>query len=155
MKRLVVTVLAAGALLLGSALEAGAQGPGGRGPGMGNPEEMAIALEVARRSIVLLKNEQLLPIDLKRTKRILVVGENAVTKMALGGVGAGVKTNREITPLEGLQTLVGNQAKITYVPGYKSFTRELRAKRQEPQQPADKQLLAEAVKAAKRAAKRK
>ena len=117
----------------------------------GNPEEMAIALEVARRSIVLLKNEQLLPIDLKRTKRILVVGENAVTKMALGGVGAGVKTNREITPLEGLQTLVGNQAKITYVPGYKSFTRELRAKRQEPQQPADKQLLAEAVKAAKRA----
>ncbi|MBO4658027.1 MAG: glycoside hydrolase family 3 C-terminal domain-containing protein [Prevotella sp.] len=117
----------------------------------GNPEEMTTALEVARRSIVLLKNQQLLPIDLKRTKRILVVGENAVTKMALGGVGAGVKTNREITPLEGLQALVGNQAKITYVPGYKSFTRELRAKRQEPQQPADKQLLSEAVKAAKRA----
>ena len=117
----------------------------------GNPEEMTAALEVARRSIVLLKNEELLPIDIKRTKNILVVGENAVTKMALGGVGAGVKTNREITPLEGLQALVGNQAKITYVPGYKSFTREDRSKRLTPQQPADKQLMSEAVKAAKRA----
>ena len=117
----------------------------------GNPEEMATALEVARRSIVLLKNEQLLPIDMKRTKNILVVGENAVTKMALGGVGAGVKTNCEVTPLEGLQALVGTQVKITYVPGYKSFTREERSKRQTPQQPADKRLMAEAVKAAKRA----
>lgn len=58
---------------------------------VGNPEEMKVALEVARRSIVLLKNEQLLPIDLQHIKTIAVIGENAVTKMALGGVGAGVK----------------------------------------------------------------
>lgn len=118
---------------------------------VGNPEEMATALEVARRSIVLLKNEALLPIDLKRVKRIAVIGENAVTKMALGGVGAGVKTRCEITPLEGLQTLLGNSVSITYAPGYKSFDRESRNKRMIPQQPADSQLMAEAVEAAKKA----
>ncbi|MBO4825873.1 MAG: glycoside hydrolase family 3 C-terminal domain-containing protein [Prevotella sp.] len=118
---------------------------------VGNAEEMDVALQVARRSIVLLKNEQLLPIDTKRVRNILVVGENAVTKMALGGVGAGVKTRLEITPLEGLQQALGQQVKITYVPGYKSFDREGRSKRQSPVQQADPKLMAEAVKAAKRA----
>ena len=115
---------------------------------VGNAEEMATALEVARRSIVLLKNG-LLPIDTKRVKRIAVIGENAVAKMALGGVGAGVKTRCEITPLEGLQASLGNRVKITYAPGYKSFDREGRNKRQSPQQPADRQLMAQAVKVAK------
>lgn len=116
---------------------------------VGNPEEMAVALEVARRSIVLLKNDGLLPIDTKRVKSIAVIGENAVTKMALGGVGAGVKTRCETTPLEGLQQMVGDNMKITYSPGYKGFDRDSRQKRQEPQQEADRELMAEAVKAAK------
>ena len=125
---------------------------------VGNPEEMTVALEVARRSIVLLKNEEvkeargrLLPIDTRRVSSIAVVGENAVTKMALGGVGAGVKTRREVTPLEGLQAALGSSVKISYVPGYKSFDRDSRSKRMTPQQPADPQLVAEAVKAAKEA----
>ena len=126
---------------------------------VGNPEEMATALEVARRSIVLLKNEELrmkneesaplLPIDTKRVKHIAVIGENAVTKLALGGVGAGVKTRCEITPLEGLKAVLGNSVKITYVPGYKSFDREDRNKRLSPQQSANRELMAQAVKAAK------
>nr|MCR5241818.1 glycoside hydrolase family 3 C-terminal domain-containing protein [Prevotella sp.] len=119
---------------------------------VGNAEEMATALEVARRSIVLLKNsDNLLPIDPSQVRSILVVGENAVTKMALGGVGAGVKTRCEITPLEGLKALLGNSVKITYVPGYRSYTREDRNKRLSPQQKADPTLMAEAVKAAKKA----
>ena len=126
---------------------------------------MLTALQVARRSIVLLKNEPivgkhalktakkqpwpLLPINLTSVKSIAVIGENAVTKMALGGVGAGVKTRKEITPLEGLQTVLGGGTKITYAPGYKSFDRDSRNKRQSPQQSADKELMAEAVKVAK------
>ena len=115
---------------------------------VGNPEEMATALEVARRSIVLLKNG-LLPIDTKRVKHIAVIGENAVATMALGGVGAGVKTRYEITPLEGLQAALGNRVKITYAPGYKSFDRESRNKRLSPQQSANRLLMAQAVKVAK------
>ena len=116
---------------------------------VGNPEEMTTALEVARRSIVLLKNDVLLPIDTKRVKRIAVIGENAVTKMALGGVGAGVKTRCEMTPLEGLKAVLGNRVKITYAPGYKSFDREGRNKQLSPQQFADRQLMTQAVKVAK------
>lgn len=119
---------------------------------VGNAEEMATALEVARRSIVLLKNEsQALPINTKRVRSIAVIGENAVATMALGGVGAGVKTRREVPPLEGLQAALGNQVKITYAPGYKSFDRDSRNKRQSPLQPADAALMAEAVKVAKSA----
>ncbi len=134
---------------------------------VGNDEEMLTALQVARRSIVLLKNEPivgkhalkaaknqpwpLLPLNLTEVKSIAVIGENAVMKMALGGVGAGVKTRKEITPLEGLQAVLGGGKKITYAQGYKSFGRDSRNKRQSPQQPADKQLMAEAVKLAKSA----
>jgi beta-glucosidase len=118
---------------------------------VGNAEEMATALEVARRSIVLLKNETLLPIDTKHIRNIAVIGENAVTKMALGGVGAGVKTRCEITPLEGLQQILGNSVKLTYAKGYKSFDRDSRNKRQAPTQKADPQLMDEAVKVAQAA----
>jgi len=48
-----------------------------------------------------------------------------------------------------LQAALGNSVKITYAPGYKSFDREGRNKRLSPQQPADRQLMAQAVKAAK------
>lgn len=118
---------------------------------VGNPHEMQIALEVARRSIVLLKNDGLLPINPKRTRTIAVIGENAVTKMALGGVGAGVKTRCEITPLEGLQKALGNKVKITYAQGYKSFDRNSRNKRENPVHDADQRLVDEAVKVAKQA----
>ena len=121
---------------------------------VGNAEEMATALEVARRSIVLLKNDGLLPINLNKVKRIAVIGENAVTKIALGGVGAGVKTRCEVTPLEGLQHLLGSKwpdCQITYAPGYKSFGRDGRNRRQRPQQPADAVLMAEALKTAQQA----
>ena len=118
---------------------------------VGNAEEMATALEVARRSIVLLKNDGLLPIEVKQMKRIAVIGENAVTRMAQGGVGAGVKTRREVTPLEGLKAALGSSVEITYAPGYKSLGRGGRNRRQNPQQNTDPQLTAEAVQMAKQA----
>ena len=118
---------------------------------VGNAAEMTTALEVARRSIVLLKNEGLLPIDPQRVKSIAVIGGNAVMKMALGGVGAGVKTRCEITPLEGLRQMFGDKVKITYSEGYKSYDRESRSKKINPVQTADPKLMSKAVKAAKRA----
>ena len=118
---------------------------------VGNDSEMAIALEVARRSIVLLKNDKLLPINTRYVRNIAVIGENAVTKMALGGVGAGVKTRREITPYEGLKQILGNSVRLTYAKGYKAFNRDSRNRRQDPVQDADPQLLDEAVKIAKAA----
>jgi len=80
------------------------------------PETQAIAYKVASKSIVLLKNEGLLP--LKNVKTIAVIGDNATRTMGLGGVGAGVKTLYEVTPLEGLQKALKGKAKIRYARGY-------------------------------------
>lgn len=83
------------------------------------PAQQQIAYEVASRSIVLLKNSKLLPIDTKKVKDIAVIGDNAVRHMAIGGVGAGVKALYEITPLEGLQkAFQGSNVKIRYAQGY-------------------------------------
>ena len=82
------------------------------------PEQQQIAYQVASKSIVLLKNDlrsntamdgpqsqngTLLPLDLTQVKTIAVIGDNATKTMAQGGVGAGVKTLYEITPLAGIQ----------------------------------------------------
>lgn len=85
------------------------------------PEQQQIAYNVAAKSVVMLKNEGLLPIDLQNVKTIAVIGDNATKTMAQGGVGAGVKTLYEITPLAGLQkALEGTGVEIRYAQGYAS-----------------------------------
>lgn len=96
------------------------------------PQTQAIAYKVASKSIVLLKNDDhLLPIS-KKVKKILVVGDNATRTMAQGGVGAGVKTLYEITPLDGLQKALKGKAKITYVKGYEPKPRRKWGERKDP-----------------------
>ena len=84
------------------------------------PESQNIALRVAEKSIVLLKNEGQLPIA-KEVKKIAVIGQNAVLKTQSGGMGAGVKALYEVTPLEGIQKRAGADVQVTYAPGYKNF----------------------------------
>ena len=52
---------------------------------VGAPENRAKALEAARESIVLMKNENTLPLDPSKIKNLLVAGPNANSKSALGG----------------------------------------------------------------------
>ena len=85
------------------------------------PECREIALRVAEKSIVLLKNEGgLLPLA-RDVKKIAVIGQNAVLKTQSGGVGAGVKALYEITPLEGIRRRAGDAVQVLYAPGYKNF----------------------------------
>jgi beta-glucosidase len=82
-------------------------------------EHFKDAYDIAAESVVLLKNSNnLLPIDATRIKSIAVIGNNATKKNALGGFGAGVKTKREVTPLEGLQNRVPKSVEINYAEGY-------------------------------------
>ena len=84
------------------------------------PEHGKIAYRVASQSIVLLKNtDHLLPVDLNKVRKIAVIGDNAIHKMASGGFGAGVKARYEITPLEGLKNKIGDRASIKFAQGYK------------------------------------
>ena len=85
------------------------------------PECREIALRVAEKSIVLLKNEGgILPLD-PGVKKIAVIGQNAVLKTQSGGMGAGVKALYEVTPLEGIRKRAGEGIEIRYAPGYKNF----------------------------------
>jgi beta-glucosidase len=77
------------------------------------------AYDIASESIVLLKNDKnLLPLNASEIKTIAIIGANATKKNALGGFGAGVKTKREITPLEGLRNRLPESVKINYAVGY-------------------------------------
>lgn len=82
------------------------------------PAQQKIAYNVASKSIVLLKNDGVLPLKLDSKPVIAVIGANATQKMATGGLGAGVKTLYEITPLEGLKERIGDKARIVYCQGY-------------------------------------
>ncbi len=121
------------------------------------PECQDIAKRVAEKSIVLLKNEGVLPIA-KSVKKIAVIGQNAVLKTQSGGMGAGVKALYEVTPLEGIRKRAGADVQVTYAPGYKNFPgRRWGPAPAEPNpleaaaidEPADPALLAEAVALAK------
>ena len=86
---------------------------------MGSDEHISACREIAEEGIVLLKNDkQTLPIDLTKTKRIAVVGENAIKMMTVGGGSSSLKARYEITPLDGLRARVGDSAEIVYARGY-------------------------------------
>jgi len=77
------------------------------------------AYKIAAEAVVLLKNDNnALPLKLDGVKSIAVIGNNATKKNALGGFGAGVKTKREVTPLEGLKNRLPSSVQINYAEGY-------------------------------------
>lgn len=77
--------------------------------------------KIAQEGIVLLKNSKnVLPLNLKTVKTILVVGENADKRMTVGGGSSSLKAKYEISPLAGILARVGDSAKVVYVKGYVS-----------------------------------
>ncbi len=81
-----------------------------------NDEARALALKAAHRSIVLLKNDGILPLDASKLKRIAVIGPNAAA-VRLGGY-SDVPT-RVITMLDGLKSALGESVRIDHHPGVK------------------------------------
>ena len=68
------------------------------------------AKSIAEEGIVLLKNDApakgvapLLPLDVQKMRRVLVVGENAIKMMTVGGGSSSLKVQREVLPLDGVQ----------------------------------------------------
>ena len=71
-------------------------------------EHRATALEAARNSIVLLKNDGILPLDVKKYKRVLVTGINADDENIMGDWSAPQKPENVTTILEGLREVAPN-----------------------------------------------
>lgn len=112
-----------------------------------------LAAEAARRSIVLLKNENnLLPLDRSKLKTLAVIGPNAAS-VHLGGYSD--NPGRGISVLQGVKDKVGAAVKVVYAEGCK-ITKEggnWFADTATPGDEAeDRRLIAEAVETAKSAA---
>ena len=74
-----------------------------------------VARKVAQEGIVLLKNDrQVLPF--RPNARVLVVGENAIKMMTVGGGSSSLKAQHEISPLQGLRERLAD--KVDYARGY-------------------------------------
>ena len=84
-------------------------------------EHNDFSLEAAKKSLVLLKNEDgLLPLDKKKLKSIAVIGPNADSREALLGNYNGTP-DRYVTVLDGIRKAVGDDVRIYYSEGCHLF----------------------------------
>jgi beta-glucosidase len=80
----------------------------------GHPDHRALALEAARRSVVLLKNEgRALPLA-KTIRSLAVIGPDAVEARLGGYSGPGL---RKVSVLDGLKEKAGSATRVSYAPG--------------------------------------
>jgi len=81
-----------------------------------SPEHYAAARKIGAESIVLLKNDGgLLPMT--NPKKIVVVGENAVKMMTVGGGSSSLKVKLEVSPLDGIRARYP-EAEVVWERGY-------------------------------------
>lgn len=110
-----------------------------------------LALQAARESITLLKNENnLVPLDLGKCQTIAVIGPNA-NRSLLGGYSGAPK--HDITVLEGIRAKVGGRAEVLFSEGCKiTIGGSWQQDEVVPSDPEeDRKQIAEAVQIAKRA----
>jgi beta-glucosidase len=88
-------------------------------------EHFDVCRAIGNEAIVLLKNApvqkkqpNILPLDVNKYKRVLVVGDNAVRKLNEGGGSSDLKAKRVVSPLDGLRQVFGD--KLVFVQGYKA-----------------------------------
>lgn len=79
-------------------------------------EHRDLAREVAIRSMTLLKNDGILPLDLGKIKSIAVIGPNADSRKALMGNYYGT-ASKYVTVLEGIRNICGNDVRVFYSVG--------------------------------------
>lgn len=122
----------------------------------GTQEHALVGRKIAQEGIVLLQNNNnVLPINLAKTKKIAVIGENAIKVMTVGGGSSSLKAKYEVSPLEGLKKRIGSEAEVIYERGYASPTSKAQDGLAVGQDIAEtrsaEQLISDACKAAKNA----
>lgn len=81
------------------------------------PEAVDLALEAARESAILLKNEgKLLPLDKNRLRSVAVIGPNAA-QVQFGDYMWTNDNRYGITPLQGIEAIAGDRVQIRYAKG--------------------------------------
>jgi beta-glucosidase len=85
------------------------------------PEHGRVALDVARQSLVLLKNDGILPLDRSKYKRIAVIGPNGKSKSMLEGNYHG-SASHPISILDGIEQAAGPGIEVTFALGSPNTT---------------------------------
>jgi beta-glucosidase len=85
------------------------------------PEHGKVALELARQSLVLLKNDGILPLDRSKLKKIAVIGPNGNTKSMLEGNYHG-SASHPVTILNGIRQIAGTNVDVTFALGAPNTT---------------------------------
>ena len=86
------------------------------------PEHRQVALQLARESLVLLKNNGVLPLDRSKVKRIAVFGDNATDQRMLYGNYNGTPSHAT-TILDGIRALAGPGVEVIWAQGCPLATR--------------------------------
>jgi beta-glucosidase len=87
------------------------------------PQHRALALKVAQESMVLLKNDGILPLDRSKYKRIAVIGPNADAAAMQNGNYSG-KPSRTVTVLDGIRAAAaGAGVEVAYEQGCRRTSR--------------------------------
>jgi beta-glucosidase len=80
------------------------------------PEHQLVALKVAQQSLVLLKNDGILPLDRSRYKRIAVIGPNGKSRSMLEGNYHG-SASHPVSILDGITQVAGTGIEVTSATG--------------------------------------
>ncbi|MGA2748008.1 MAG: glycoside hydrolase family 3 C-terminal domain-containing protein, partial [Verrucomicrobiota bacterium] len=80
------------------------------------PEHRRLALQIARQSLVLLKNDGILPLNRAEIKRIAVIGPNGNSTSMLHGNYHG-SASHPISILNGIKELAGTNIEVTFAQG--------------------------------------
>jgi beta-glucosidase len=83
-------------------------------------EHMALADKITKESIVMLKNDGILPLDVNKIKTIGVIGPNANSRRALMGNYHGT-SSEYVTVSEGIQRYTAGKARVLYSEGCALF----------------------------------
>lgn len=83
-------------------------------------EHLAVSSRATKESLVLLKNDGILPLDKNKIKKIGVIGPNANSRAALIGNYHGT-SSRYTTVLEGIQDYVGDDVRVFFSEGCHLF----------------------------------
>jgi beta-glucosidase len=81
------------------------------------PDHRAIARRAAQGSMVLLRNESVLPFDLDSLRTLAVVGPNADQAQIMGGGSATLEPHYRVSPIEAIRRRLGDRVEVTHEPG--------------------------------------
>ncbi len=81
------------------------------------PEHRALARRAAAESMVLLKNNGVLPLSAQNIRTLAVIGPNAERARIMGGGSAQLQPHYRTTPLDALRSFLGDDITLVHEPG--------------------------------------